>query len=355
MQFKQALEHVLAGQDLSHADMLAAMQQVMGGELTPAQIAGLVIALRQKGENVDEITAAATVMRELSTKVEITDKTHLIDTCGTGGDGIQTFNVSTVSAFVAAAAGAKVAKHGGRSVSSTCGSADVLEALGVNVNLTPAQVATCVAEIGIGFMFAPNHHSAMKYAAPVRRELGVRTIFNLLGPLTNPAGARRQVMGVFSKDLTVKLAHVLKNLGAEHVLVVHGADGMDEISITGDTFIAELKDGKVTEYTVNPRQFGLGIHQLKNIQVADAQASKNMILALLNGFAIQDSKLNGFEMPKTATSNQAARDIVLLNAGAAIYVAGAASSLQAGIKMAAEAIDSGAALAKLNALKAVSI
>ena len=355
MQFKQALEHVLAGQDLSHADMLAAMQQVMGGELTPAQIAGLVIALRQKGESVDEITAAATVMRELSTKVEITDKTHLIDTCGTGGDGIQTFNVSTVSAFVAAAAGAKVAKHGGRSVSSTCGSADVLEALGVNVNLTPAQVATCVAEIGIGFMFAPNHHSAMKYAAPVRRELGVRTIFNLLGPLTNPAGARRQVMGVFSKDLTVKLAHVLKNLGAEHVLVVHGADGMDEISITGDTFIAELKDGKVTEYTVNPRQFGLGIHQLKNIQVADAQASKNMILALLNGFAIQDSKLNGFEMPKTATSNQAARDIVLLNAGAAIYVAGAASSLQAGIKMAAEAIDSGAALAKLNALKAVSI
>ena len=355
MQFKQALEHVLAGQDLSHADMLAAMQQVMGGELTPAQIAGLVIALRQKGENVDEITAAATVMRELSTKVEITDKTHLIDTCGTGGDGIQTFNVSTVSAFVAAAAGAKVAKHGGRSVSSTCGSADVLEALGVNVNLTPAQVATCVAEIGIGFMFAPNHHSAMKYAAPVRRELGVRTIFNLLGPLTNPAGARRQVMGVFSKDLTVKLAHVLKNLGAEHVLVVHGADGMDEISITGDTFIAELKDGKVTEYTVNPRQFGLGVHAVKNIQVADAQASKNMILALLNSFAIQDSKLNGFETAKNAPSNQAARDIVLLNAGAAIYVAGAASSLQAGITKAAEAIDSGAALTKLNALKAVSI
>ena len=355
MQFKQALEHVLAGNDLSHADMLAAMQQVMGGELTPAQIAGLVIALRQKGESVDEITAAATVMRELSTKVEITDKTHLIDTCGTGGDGIQTFNVSTVSAFVAAAAGAKVAKHGGRSVSSTCGSADVLEALGVNVNLTPAQVATCVAEIGIGFMFAPNHHSAMKYAAPVRRELGVRTIFNLLGPLTNPAGAKRQVMGVFSKDLTVKLAHVLKNLGAEHVLVVHGADGMDEISITGDTFIAELKDGKVTEYTVNPTQFGLSIHQLKHIQVADAQASKNMILALLNSFAIQDSKLNGFETAKNAPSNQAARDIVLLNAGAAIYVAGAASSLQAGITKAAEAIDSGAALTKLNALKAVSI
>ena len=355
MQFKQALEHVLAGQDLSHADMLAAMQQVMGGELTPAQIAGLVIALRQKGESVDEITAAATVMRELSTKVEITDKTHLIDTCGTGGDGIQTFNVSTVSAFVAAAAGAKVAKHGGRSVSSTCGSADVLEALGVNVNLTPAQVATCVAEIGIGFMFAPNHHSAMKYAAPVRRELGVRTIFNLLGPLTNPAGAKRQVMGVFSKDLTVKLAHVLKNLGAEHVLVVHGADGMDEITLTGDTFIAELKDGKVTEYVINPTQFGLGLHDVNNIQVADAAASKAMILDLLNGFTISDSKLNGFEMAKNAPSNQAARDIVLLNAGAAIYVAGVANSLQAGITKAAEVIDNGAALAKLNALKAVSV
>jgi anthranilate phosphoribosyltransferase len=290
---------------------------------------------------VDEITAAATVMRQLSTKVEIRDSTHLIDTCGTGGDGIQTFNVSTVSAFVAAAAGAKVAKHGGRSVSSTCGSADVLEALGVNVNLTPAQVAKCVGEIGIGFMFAPNHHSAMKHAAPVRRELGVRTIFNLLGPLTNPAGAKRQVMGVFSQDLTTKLAHVLKNLGSEHVLVVHGADGMDEISITGDTFIAELKDGKVTEYTVNPTQFGLGVHSLKNIQVADAEASKSMILALLNGFEM--AKIN---------LNQAARDIVLLNAGAAIYVAGVANSLQAGITKAAEVIDSGAALAKLEALKA---
>jgi anthranilate phosphoribosyltransferase len=338
MQFKQALEQVLAGHDLSHADMLALMRQVMSGELTAAQIAGLVIALRAKGESVDEISAAAFVMRELSTKVNIHDHTHLIDTCGTGGDGIQTFNVSTVSAFVAAAAGAKVAKHGGRSVSSTCGSADVLEALGVNVNLTPDQVAHCVDEIGVGFMFAPNHHSAMKHAAPVRRELGVRTIFNLLGPLTNPAGAKRQIMGVFAQTLTGKLAHVLQNLGAEHVLVVHGADGMDEISFTGDSYIAELKDGKVSEYTVNPQQFSLKEHALSSIRVENAEQSKAMILEVLSG---------------ANCTNQAARDIVLLNAGAAIYVAGLQPSIHAGVQHAAQTIDSGFALAKLNALKAV--
>ena len=338
MQFKQALEQVLAGHDLSHADMLALMRQVMSGELTAAQIAGLVIALRAKGESVDEISAAAFVMRELSTKVNIHDRTHLIDTCGTGGDGIQTFNVSTVSAFVAAAAGAKVAKHGGRSVSSTCGSADVLEALGVNVNLTPDQVAHCVDEIGVGFMFAPNHHSAMKHAAPVRRELGVRTIFNLLGPLTNPAGAKRQIMGVFAQALPAKLAHVLQNLGAEHVLVVHGADGMDEISFTGDSYIAELKDGKVSEYTVNPQQFGLKEHALSSIRVENAEQSKTMILEVLSG---------------ANCTNQAARDIVLLNAGAAIYVAGLQPSIHAGVQHAAQTIDSGLALAKLNALKAV--
>ena len=320
--------------------MLATMQQVMGGELTPAQIAGLVVALRVKGESVDEIAAAASVMRQLSTKVDISDSTHLIDTCGTGGDGIQTFNVSTVSAFVAAAAGAKVAKHGGRSVSSTCGSADVLEALGVNVNLTPEQVAKCVDEIGIGFMFAPNHHSAMKHAAPVRRELGVRTIFNLLGPLTNPAGAKRQVMGVFDKNLTGKLAKVLQNLGSEHVLVVHGADGMDEISFTGDTFVAELKDGKVREYTLNPAQFGLKLHALKSIRVENAQQSKTMILDVLNG-------------KSSVGKSSAARDIVLLNAGAAIYTAGLQANIQAGIEHAAKVIDSGAALEKLEALKAV--
>jgi anthranilate phosphoribosyltransferase len=338
MIYKQALEQVLAGRDLSHADMLALMQQVMSGELTPAQIAGLVIALRVKGESVDEITAAATVMRALSTKVDIAESPYLIDTCGTGGDGIQTFNVSTVSAFVAAAAGAKVAKHGGRSVSSSCGSADVLEALGVNVNLTPAQVAKCVAEIGIGFMFAPNHHSAMKHAAPVRRELGVRTIFNLLGPLTNPANSKRQLMGVFSKDLTLTLAKVLQNLGSEHVLVVHGADGMDEISFTGDTFVAELKDGKISEYTLNPAQFGLTLHALKSIRVESAQESKAMILDVLHG-------------KTSAGKASAARDIVLLNAGAAIYVAGLQASIHAGIEHAAQVIDSGQALAKLNALK----
>ena len=311
------------------------MRQVMAGELTQAQIAGLLVALRIKGETVDEIAAAASVMRELSTKVTLSNPTHLIDTCGTGGDGIQTFNVSTVSAFVAAAAGAKVAKHGGRSVSSTCGSADVLEILGVNVNLTPAEVAQCVDNIGIGFMFAPNHHSAMKHAAPVRRELGVRTLFNLLGPLTNPANAKRQVMGVFAKELTAKLAHVLQKLGSEHVLVVCGADGMDEISFTGDTYIAELKDGKVSEYILNPSQFGMPLHPLSSIQIQNADESKAMILDVLNG------------------KQGAARDIVLLNAGAAIYVSGVVDSLQAGINKATEVIDDGLARAKLIALKAM--
>jgi anthranilate phosphoribosyltransferase len=330
--FKEAINQLLNHQDLSHDQMLEVMQQVMIGELTPAQIAGLLIALRLKGETVEEIAAAATVMRQLSTKVSIQQTQHLVDTCGTGGDGIQTFNVSTASAFVTAAAGAKVAKHGGRSVSSTCGSADVLEVLGVNVNLSPEQVAECVNTIGIGFMFAPNHHSAMKYAAPVRRELGVRTLFNLLGPLTNPANAKRQVMGVFDKNLTAKLAKVLHKLGSEHVLVVHGEDGMDEISFTGDTYVAELKAGVVTEYTINPQQFGMQLHPLSDIQIADAEASKDMILSVFEG------------------RKGAARDIVLLNAGAAIYVSGVAHTLQLGIQKAAEVIDSGLAKTKLNAL-----
>jgi anthranilate phosphoribosyltransferase len=317
--------------------MQALMRQVMSGELTHAQMAAILVALRIKGESVDEIAAAASVMRELSTKVATLASPHLIDTCGTGGDGIQTFNVSTVSALVAAAAGAKVAKHGGRSVSSSCGSADVLEALGVNVNLTPVQVASAVEEIGIGFMFAPNHHSAMKHAAPVRRELGVRTLFNLLGPLTNPANAKRQIMGVFSPALTVKLAKVLQQLGSEHVLVVCGADGMDEISFTGDSHVAELKDGQVSEYTINPAQFGLPVHSLASIQIDNAEQSKAMILAVLNG------------------ELGAARDIVLLNAGAAIYVAGLADSLATGINKAAEVIDQGLALAKLNALQQYAV
>ena len=334
--FKDALQQLLTRTDLTHEQMLDVMRQVMSGELTPAQIAGFLIALRIKGETVDEISAAVEVMRELSTKVQIVGRSHLIDTCGTGGDGIQTFNVSTVSAFVAAAAGAKVAKHGGRSVSSTCGSADVLEALGVNVNLTPAQVAQAVDTIGIGFMFAPNHHSAMKHAAPVRRELGVRTLFNLLGPMTNPAGARRQVLGVFHKDLTGLLARVLQRLGSEHVLVVHGADGMDEISFTGDTYVAELKAGEVTEYVLNPKQFGMLLHDIKSIQVQNAEQSRQIILSVLAG------------------ETGPARDIVLLNAGAAIYVAGLAENIQQAIAQAAEVIDSGAAKNKLQQLTALT-
>ncbi len=333
--FKDVLQQLLNRQDLTHAQMLDIMRQVMQGELTQAQIAGLLIGLRMKGETVEEISAAAQVMRELSTKVEIRDTAHLVDTCGTGGDGIQTFNVSTVSAFVAAAAGAKVAKHGGRSVSSTCGSADVLEALGVSVNLSPRQVADAVDRIGIGFMFAPNHHSAMKHAAPVRRELGVRTLFNLLGPMTNPAGAKRQVMGVFHKDLTGLLARVLQRLGSEHVMVVHGADGMDEISFTGDTYVAELKDGEVREYVLNPTRFGMPVLDVQAIRIKDAAESKAMVLDVLAGNA------------------GPARDIVLLNAGAAIYVSGVADSIEAGIAKAEEVIDSGAALKKLDQLKAI--
>lgn len=334
--FKEALQQLLNREHFTYAQMLEIMRMMMSGELTSVQISSLLMGLRMKGETVDEIAAAAKVMRDLSTKVTISDTRHLIDTCGTGGDGIQTFNVSTACAFVAAAAGAKVAKHGGRSVSSSCGSADVLEALGVNVNASPEQVAQCVDEIGIGFMFAPNHHSAMKHAAPVRREMGIRTLFNLLGPMTNPAGAKRQVMGVFHPDLTILLAQVLQQLGSTHVMVVHGCDGMDEISFTGDTFVAELKDGQVHEYTVNPRQFGLPLHALASIQIENAAQSKAMILAVLGG------------------EKGAARDIVLLNAGAAIYVAGLVPSLAEGIKKAAEVIDNGAALAKLEALKQVS-
>lgn len=331
-----ALHKLLDRKDLTHDEMLSVMRSIMSGELAPVQIAGILVALRMKGETVDEIAAAAEVMRELSTKVKVMADEHLIDTCGTGGDGIQTFNVSTVSAFVAAAAGAKVAKHGGRSVSSTCGSADVLEALSVNVNLTPEQVAKCVDEVSIGFMFAPNHHSAMKHAAPVRRELGVRTLFNLLGPLTNPAGAKNQVMGVFDQALTGKLAHVLKRLGSRHVMVVHGADGMDEISFAGDTYVAELKNGQVSEYTLNPQQFGMALHKAENIRVDNAEQSKTMIMEVLAG--------------KTGP----ARDIVLLNAGAAIYVAGQAESLQEGIARAAQVLDDGSASAKLQQLVKLS-
>jgi len=336
MNYSALLSRLIGGEDLPHDDMHELMQQIMGGQLTHAQIAAVLTALRVKGETVTEIAAAAEVMRELSSKVVIQDNGHLIDTCGTGGDGAQTFNISTGAALVAAAAGARVAKHGGRSVSSSCGSADVLEKLGVNVNLTPQQVAHCVDNIGIGFMFAPNHHSAMKHAAPVRRELGVRTLFNLLGPLTNPAGARNQVMGVFHKDLTGKLARVLQQLGNRHVLVVHGADGMDEISIGGATYIAELKDGAVREYTAQPGDFGLKTSPLDAIRVANADEAQTMLLAVLDN------------------RPGAARDIVQLNAGAAIYVAGLANTLQEGVSNAGQVIASGAAKNKLEQLIAVS-
>lgn len=334
--YGQTLTQLLERRDLTHVDMLELMHQIMGGQLTAAQIAGVLVALRVKGETVTEIAAAAQVMRELSTKVNVQEDSHLIDTCGTGGDGAQTFNVSTASAIVAAAAGARVAKHGGRSVSSKCGSADILEKLGVNVNLTPEQVARCVESIGVGFMFAPNHHSAMKYAAPVRKELGVRTLFNLLGPLTNPAGAKNQVMGVFLRDLTGKLARVLQQLGSRHVMVVHGSDGMDEISISAPTFIAELKDGEINEYTVCPEDFGLKSAPVNAIQVSDAETAKAMLQGVLNNEA------------------GPARDIVLLNAGAAIYVGGLADSLLHGVNTAAGIVASGAARNKLTQLIQVS-
>jgi anthranilate phosphoribosyltransferase len=334
--FKTTLQSLIDHTNLPHAQMLDLMREVMSGGLTPVQIASLLIALRVKGETVEEIAAAAEVMRELATKVNISDAEHLVDTCGTGGDGIQTFNVSTAAAFVTAAAGAKVAKHGGRSVSSACGSADVLEALGINLNLSPEQVGKCVDDISIGFMFAPNHHSAMKHAAPVRKELGVRTLFNLLGPLTNPAGARRQVMGVFHRDLTGLLVRVLQRLGSEHVMVVHGADGMDEISFTGNTYIAELKDGEVREYMLNPQQFGLPLREVRDIRVENATQSANLIKAVFEGE----------QLP--------AREIVLLNAGAAIYVAGLTPSLELGIAHAAAVIDNGAAKQKLQQLVAYS-
>jgi len=344
MNYSQTLTKLIERHDLPFAEMRELMQHIMGGQLTPAQIAAVLIALRVKGETVTEIAAAAAVMRELSTKVSVKNTAHLVDTCGTGGDGAQTFNISTASAFVAAAAGAHVAKHGGRSVSSTCGSADVLEKLGVNVSLTPEQVAQCVDSIGVGFMFAPHHHSAMKHAAPVRRELGVRTLFNLLGPLTNPAGAQNQVLGVFHQSLTAKLAQVLGELGSRHVLVVHGADGMDEISISEGTYVAvsegtyvaELKDGKVREYTVHPSDFGLTSAPVNLLRVANADEACEKLLDVLN---------NEVGAP---------RDIVQLNAGAAIYVAGLAATLKEGVAKADRAIASGAAKAKLDQLIALS-
>ncbi len=333
---QQALIRLIEQREIFYDEMLSLMRQIMSGEVTPTQIAAILVGLRVKKETIGEISAAAFVMREFATKVPVTRRDHLVDTCGTGGDAMHTFNISTTSAFVAAAAGAQVAKHGGRSVSSTCGSADVLEALGVNLNLTPEQVGHSIDQIGIGFMFATNFHGAMKYAAPVRRELGVRTIFNVLGPLTNPAGANNQVMGVFHPDLVGIQARVLQRLGSHHVLVVHGSDGMDEITISGSTLIAELKDGAVTEYTIQPADFGLPSAPLDAIRSANVDEAKAMLLGVLDN------------QPGVA------RDIVQLNAGAAIYVAGLAASLGDGVKKAGEVIASGAAKNKLAQLIQIS-
>lgn len=329
---QQALTRLIEQREIFYDEMLSLMRQIMSGEVSAAQIAGILVGLRVKKETVGEISAAAFVMREFATKVPVSNRQNLVDTCGTGGDGISTFNVSTTAAFVAAAAGARVAKHGGRSVSSTCGSADVLEKLGVNLNLTPEQVALCVDNIGIGFMFAPNFHGAMKYAAPVRRELGVRTMFNVLGPLTNPAGADNQVLGVFHPDLVGIMARVLQRLGSRHVLVVHGADGMDEISINQESCIAELKNGEISEYTVTPEQFGMNRASNDLLRVENAEQACAMLRGVLDN------------------QSGAARDIVQLNAGAAIYAAGLTATLADGINRAAEVIASGEAKAKLEQL-----
>lgn len=322
---QDALTRVIEHREIFHDEMISLMRQIMSGEVSPVLIAAIITGLRVKKESIGEIAAAAQVMRELSTKVTVKDATHLVDTCGTGGDGAHTFNISTAAMFVAAAAGARIAKHGGRSVSSQSGSADVLEALGVNINLTPEQVGQCIDEVGVGFMFAPNHHSAMKHAAPVRRELGVRTIFNILGPLTNPANAANQVLGVFHPDLVGIQVRVLQRLGSLRALTVFGREGLDEISISGETLVGELKDGRIEEYAIHPEQFNLAVHDPKVLRVANVEESRAVLLAALTN------------------KNGAARDIVALNAGATIYVSGLAETLTEGVDRAFEALASGAA------------
>lgn len=326
---QEALQRVIEHREIFHDEMLTLMRAIMSGELSPVLIGALIIGLRVKKETIGEITAAAQVMRELATKVEVPEREHLLDIVGTGGDAAHTFNISTASTFVAAAAGARVAKHGGRSVSSKSGAADVLETLGANINLAPAQVAECIAATGIGFMFAPNHHAAMKYAAPVRKELGVRTIFNILGPLTNPAGAPNQLLGVFHPDLVGIQVRVLQRLGSRHVLVVYGLSGIDEVSLAGATMVGELVNGEVHEYNIHPEQFGLPVYEGNALRVADAAESKAKVLAVLENRPGPE------------------RDIVLLNAGAALYAADIARSIGEGVKRAREAIESGAAREKL--------
>ena len=330
--FQDYLTKIISGIDLSSDEMAEVMTEVMTGKLSAIQIAAFMVGMRIKGEAIEEIASAAKVMRSHSNLVSLNNRDFLIDTCGTGGDSLQTFNVSTVSAVISAAAGARVAKHGGRSVSSKCGSADVLEALGVNVNLTHEEISRLVDKIGIGFMFAPNYHPAMKYVAPVRKELGVRTFFNLLGPLTNPANAPSQVVGVYSKELCLIFAEVLLILGSNHVMAVSGMDGMDEISISGPTFIAELKNKQVKSYEITPEDFNIPLGSIEDIKVENVEQSKQVIMHILEG------------------ENSTARNIAILNAGAAIYISGLAPDLHLGIQKAISVIDEGHAMAKLNEL-----
>ncbi|SFV87342.1 Anthranilate phosphoribosyltransferase [hydrothermal vent metagenome] len=330
MNIQEAIKAVIARQDLSEEQMHGVMSDIMTGKTQDAQIGGFLVGLAMKGETVIEITAAAKVMRSLATGVSLNNPKHLVDTCGTGGDGLGLFNISTACVFVVAAAGAKVAKHGNRSISSKSGSADVLEATGVNLDMTPEAIAKSIDKIGVGFMFAPAHHSAMRHAIGARKSLAVRTIFNVLGPLTNPAKAPYQVMGVYDKNLIEPIANVLKSLGSKHVMVVHSKDGLDEISIADDTFVAELKDGKVITYTINPIDFGLSPGDLNEIKADDAESSLALIQNALDG------------------KEGAAKDIIALNAGAAIYVSGVADSLQAGIDTAIKILNSGAAHQKLD-------
>ena len=333
---QEALQRTIEHREIFHDEMLKIMRLIMSGELSPVMMAALITGLRVKKETIGEITAAAQVMREFSTKVHVADKRHLVDIVGTGGDGSHTFNISTCSMFVAAAAGAKVSKHGGRSVSSKSGSADVLEALGININLKPEAIAQCIADVGVGFMFAPNHHPAMKNVAPVRKELGVRTIFNILGPLTNPADAPNILMGVFHPDLVGIQVRALQRLGAEHALVVYGKDGMDEVSLGAATVVGELKGGEITEYEIHPEDFGLAMASNRTLRVETPEQSMAMLRSVLDD------------------EPGAARDIVILNAGAALYAANVAESMLAGIALAREAITSGAAKGKLAQLVSTS-
>ena len=335
---QEALQRTIEHREIFHDEMLHLMRLIMSGEMSPVMMAAFITGLRVKKETIGEITAAAQVMREFSTKVHVADKTHLVDIVGTGGDGSHTFNISTCSMFVAAAAGARVSKHGGRSVSSKSGSADVLESLGVNINLSPEAIARCIEQVGVGFMFAPNHHPAMKNVAPVRRELGIKTIFNILGPLTNPASAPNILMGVFHPDLVGIQVRALQRLGAEHAVVVYGRDGMDEVSLGAATLVGELKNGEITEYEIHPEDFGMTMASSRALRVETPEASRQMLMGVLEG--------------RDDPTFKAASEIVALNAGVALYAANVVADMGAGIALARRTLASGAALAKLEQLKA---